>query len=49
MNGETLEEIGETMDVSRERVRQIIARAIRKLRHPLQENNLKQYWDEMPA
>jgi len=49
MNGETLEEIGETMDVSRERVRQIIARAIRKLRHPILVNNLKQYWDEMPA
>ena len=49
LNGETMEGISATMDVTRERVRQIIAIAIRKLRHPSQAKILKQHWDEMPA
>ena len=33
-NSRTLEEVGETFDVTRERIRQIEAKALRKLRHP---------------
>ena len=36
----TLEQIGEIMGVTRERVRQIEARALRKLRHPTRMNFL---------
>ena len=39
----TLEQIGNIMGVSRERVRQIEAQALRKLRHPSRINILKEH------
>ena len=39
----TLEEVGEQFDVTRERVRQIEAKALRKLRHPIRSSYLKDY------
>ena len=41
----TLEEIGAIMGVTRERVRQIEARALRKLRHPSRMNILNELRD----
>lgn len=39
----TLEEIGQIFDVTRERIRQIEAKALRKLRHPNRNSILKEY------
>lgn len=39
----TLEEVGKEFDVTRERIRQIEAKALRKLRHPSRSNKLKDY------
>lgn len=39
----TLEEIGQIFDVTRERIRQIEAKALRKLRHPNRNSVLKEY------
>lgn len=39
----TLEEVGRTFDVTRERIRQIEAKALRKLRHPSRSKKLKDY------
>jgi len=39
----TLEEVGEDFDVTRERIRQIEAKALRKLRHPSRSRSLKDY------
>ena len=39
----TLEEIGQNFDVTRERIRQIEAKALRKLRHPNRNSVLKGY------
>jgi len=39
----TLEEVGDQFDVTRERVRQIEAKALRKLRHPIRSSYLKDY------
>ena len=39
----TLEEIGQIFDVTRERIRQIEAKALRKLRHPNRNGVLKEY------
>lgn len=39
----TLEEVGEIYGVTRERIRQIEAKALRKLRHPLRLNRIKDY------
>ena len=39
----TLEEVGKVFDVTRERIRQIEAKAIRRLRHPIRQNRLSQY------
>jgi RNA polymerase primary sigma factor len=41
----TLEEVGKRLKVTRERVRQIEERAIRKLRHPQASRILKEYLD----
>ena len=37
----TLEEVGKEFDVTRERIRQIEAKALRKLRHPSRSRKLK--------
>jgi RNA polymerase primary sigma factor len=42
----TLEEVGREFDVTRERIRQIEAKALRKLRHPSRSKKLKDYLDE---
>lgn len=39
----TLEECGNKFDVNRERIRQIEARALRKLRHPSRLSSLKEF------
>ncbi len=39
----TLEEVGQEFDVTRERIRQIEAKALRKLRHPSRSKKLKDY------
>ncbi|MCF8432063.1 MAG: RNA polymerase subunit sigma, partial [Melioribacteraceae bacterium] len=39
----TLEEIGEILNLTRERVRQIKEKALRRLRHASRSNNLKAY------
>ncbi|MBQ7412519.1 MAG: RNA polymerase sigma factor RpoD [Clostridia bacterium] len=41
----TLEEVGEKFDITRERIRQIEAKALRKLRHPSRSKKLKAYLD----
>ena len=42
----TLEEVGREFNVTRERIRQIEAKALRKLRHPTKRKKLKDYLDE---
>ena len=42
----TLEEVGKQFDVTRERIRQIEAKALRKLRHTTRSSHLKGYLDE---
>jgi RNA polymerase primary sigma factor len=42
----TLEEVGKQFDVTRERIRQIEAKALRKLRHPSRSEVLKSFLDE---
>jgi RNA polymerase sigma factor (sigma-70 family) len=41
LNNKTLEEIGQTFSVTRNRIRQIEAKALRKLKHPLRSEILK--------
>ncbi|MBO6656338.1 MAG: RNA polymerase sigma factor RpoD [Pseudomonadales bacterium] len=41
----TLEEVGKQFDVTRERIRQIEAKALRKLRHPSRSDHLKSFLD----
>ena len=41
----TLEEVGKQFDVTRERIRQIEAKALRKLRHPTRSDSLKSFLD----
>ncbi|MCP1659410.1 RNA polymerase sigma factor RpoD [Neisseria perflava] len=41
----TLEEVGKQFDVTRERIRQIEAKALRKLRHPTRSDRLKSFLD----
>jgi RNA polymerase primary sigma factor len=42
----TLEEVGKQFDVTRERIRQIEAKALRKLRHPSRSETLRSFLDE---
>jgi RNA polymerase primary sigma factor len=39
----TLEEVGQSFQVTRERIRQIEAKALRKLRHPLRSHKLRAF------
>ena len=41
----TLEEVGRRFNITRERIRQIEAKALRKLRHPSRSKILKDYLD----
>jgi RNA polymerase primary sigma factor len=43
----TLEEVGKNFDVTRERIRQIEAKALRKLRHPSRARLLKAFTDSL--
>ncbi len=43
----TLEEVGRAFAVTRERIRQIEAKALRKLRHPSRSRELKTFFDDM--
>jgi RNA polymerase primary sigma factor len=43
----TLEEVGQRFDVTRERIRQIEAKAIRKLKHPSRSDKLRTYLDNL--
>jgi RNA polymerase primary sigma factor len=43
----TLEEVGKQFDVTRERIRQIEAKAIRKLKHPSRSDKLRTYLDSL--
>ncbi len=42
----TLEEVGKEFDITRERIRQIEAKALRKLRHPSRSKRLRDYLDQ---
>jgi len=42
----TLEEVGKQFDVTRERIRQIEAKALRKLRHPSRAERVKSFLDQ---
>jgi RNA polymerase primary sigma factor len=41
----TLEEVGKQFDVTRERIRQIEAKALRKLKHPTRSDKLRSFID----
>lgn len=45
-NEHTLEEVGNHYEVQRERIRQIEAKALRKLRHPSRTEHIKIYLNE---
>jgi RNA polymerase primary sigma factor len=41
----TLEEVGQDFDVTRERIRQIEEKALRKLRHPKRSKEIKVFYE----
>ena len=43
----TLEEVGKEFNVTRERIRQIEAKALRKLKHPTRSKRLKDFVDKI--
>ena len=43
----TLEEVGKQFDVTRERIRQIEAKALRKLKHPSRSDKLRSFTDSL--
>jgi RNA polymerase primary sigma factor len=43
----TLDEVGKQFDVTRERIRQIEAKAIRKLKHPSRSEKLRTYAESL--
>jgi RNA polymerase primary sigma factor len=43
----TLEEVGKQFDVTRERIRQIEAKALRKLKHPSRSDKLRSFIDSL--
>ena len=43
----TLEEVGKQFDVTRERIRQIEAKALRKLKHPSRSDKLRSFTDTL--
>ncbi len=45
----TLEEVGKQFDVTRERIRQIEAKALRKLRHPTRSDHLRSFIDDQQS
>ena len=45
-NDHTLEEVGKQFDVTRERIRQIEAKALRKMRHPTRSERLRSFLDQ---
>jgi len=45
----TLEEVGRIFHVTRERVRQIEAKAVRKLQHPVRSRQLEGFIDSLPG
>ena len=45
-NPRTLEEVGQTFDVTRERIRQIEAKALRKLRHPTRSRLVRPFYKD---
>jgi RNA polymerase primary sigma factor len=45
-NPRTLEEVGQTFDVTRERIRQIEAKALRKLRHPTRSSLVRSFYQD---
>ena len=45
----TLEEVGKQFDVTRERIRQIEAKALRKLRHPTRSDKLSSFLDDLAS
>lgn len=46
-NDHTLEEVGKQFDVTRERIRQIEAKAVRKLKHPSRSDKLRSFTDNL--
>jgi len=43
----TLEEVGKQFDVTRERIRQIENKAVRKLKHPSRSDKLRSFMDTL--